>query len=153
MTLRGKLISIGILILPLLFGLSYYVGAISSDLHALTSSTNGQIVVNSPSVYTRQRLVNDRFAQSAWLKEQLKVTSPNPAKEREFYAIDEVLIGGSLATTRANAAAAVIQKIRLMALILRRMGKQIRRRFRVRAQKPKLPERTRRPQHRKTPIL
>jgi hypothetical protein len=38
------------------------------------SPSDGFIIVNSPSIYTRQRLVNDRLTQTAWLKEQLDVT-------------------------------------------------------------------------------
>jgi hypothetical protein len=34
----------------------------------------GKIVVNSPTVYTRQRLVNDRLDQAHWLRTQLKST-------------------------------------------------------------------------------
>ncbi len=35
------------------------------------SATYGDIWVDSPEVYTRERLVNDRFTQDAWLKKQL----------------------------------------------------------------------------------
>lgn len=35
------------------------------------SATYGNIWVDSPEVYTRERLVNDRFTQDAWLKKQL----------------------------------------------------------------------------------
>ncbi|MCF3639880.1 hypothetical protein LXM94_07850 [Rhizobium sp. TRM95111] len=34
--------------------------------------TSGSIYVDSPEVYTRERLVNDRYEQAAWLQEQLK---------------------------------------------------------------------------------
>jgi hypothetical protein len=44
----------------------------------------GQIIVNSPTVYTRQRLVNDRLAQSQWLQEQLKQA------EKEFRSVAQV---------------------------------------------------------------
>ena len=47
----------------------------------------GRIIVSSPSVYTRQRLVNDRLTQSAWLQDQLRVTEKPPT---EFRAVDEV---------------------------------------------------------------
>ena len=39
-------------------------------------TTLGSIVVGSPAIYTRERLVNDRFLQDAWLADQL-----NPASE------------------------------------------------------------------------
>src|SRR5438067_774787 len=35
-------------------------------------ATEGQIIVSSPAVYTRQRLVNDRLSQTSWLRDQLK---------------------------------------------------------------------------------
>jgi hypothetical protein len=53
-----------------------------------TPRYDGQIIVNSPAVFTRQRLVNDRLAQSAWLQEQLRVTSRE--FDSAFRSIDEV---------------------------------------------------------------
>ena len=47
----------------------------------------GQIIVGSPAVYTRQRLVNDRLSQTSWLQEQLRVTE---GIDSEFRGIDEV---------------------------------------------------------------
>ena len=44
-----------------------------------------------PTVYTRQRLVNDRLAQAAWLNDQLLITKtkdPNPT----FRSIDQVRV-------------------------------------------------------------
>jgi hypothetical protein len=38
-------------------------------------TTLGTIVVGSPAIYTRERLVNDRFLQDAWLSSQLDPTS------------------------------------------------------------------------------
>ncbi|MEJ2310456.1 MAG: hypothetical protein P8Z78_14235, partial [Gammaproteobacteria bacterium] len=35
-------------------------------------TTTGRIYVDSPEVYTRERLVNDRYDQGYWLREQLK---------------------------------------------------------------------------------
>ena len=49
---------------------------------------HGVIVVSSPTIYTRQRLVNDRLLQEEWLDEQLKLTSGD--KTREFRSIDAV---------------------------------------------------------------
>lgn len=48
---------------------------------------DGQIIVNSPTVYTRQRLVNDRLSQSTWLQKQL-VAAENA--DSEFHSIDQV---------------------------------------------------------------
>jgi hypothetical protein len=41
-------------------------------------TTTGQIIVDTPEVYSRERLVNDRFKQAAWLDEQLKATDSLP---------------------------------------------------------------------------
>lgn len=54
-----------------------------------TSTRDGNIIVNSPSIYTRQRLVNDRLSQTSWLQEQLNATRP----DQEFRSIDEVRSG------------------------------------------------------------
>jgi hypothetical protein len=48
------------------------------------AQTRGQIYVDTPEVYTRERLVNDRFRQQAWLDSQLQRT-------------DDLLKGGSFA--------------------------------------------------------
>jgi hypothetical protein len=49
--------------------------------------SDGQIIVNSPTVYTRQRLVNDRLSQAAWLQQQLKAAD---APEDQFRSVDQV---------------------------------------------------------------
>jgi hypothetical protein len=36
-------------------------------------TTKGVIVVDSPEVFTRERIVNDRRLQEAWLKKQLEL--------------------------------------------------------------------------------
>lgn len=51
-------------------------------------SYDGRIIVSSPSVYTRQRLVNDRLLQTAWLKTQLDVTKNN-VDSASFEVINE----------------------------------------------------------------
>lgn len=48
----------------------------------------GKIVVNSPTVYTRQRLVNDRLDQAHWLRTQLKSTEVG--YDQKFNSIDQV---------------------------------------------------------------
>ena len=47
------------------------------DIFYALTAKDGQIIVGSPTVYTRQRLVNDRLAQTAWLNDQLRVTPAN----------------------------------------------------------------------------
>src|SRR5205807_4069443 len=37
-------------------------------------TTTGEIIVGSPEVYSRERLVNDRFQQTTWLEQQLRLT-------------------------------------------------------------------------------
>ena len=44
----------------------------SRDAPPSREPTLGRIYVESPEVYTRQRLVNDRFAQDAWLRDQMR---------------------------------------------------------------------------------
>ena len=43
----------------------------------------GKIIVESPEVYTRERLVNDRLRQTVWLRKQMHATE-NVLKEGEF---------------------------------------------------------------------
>ncbi len=40
-------------------------------LSSFKGSTYGLIYIDTPEVYTRERLVNDRFQQDAWLRRQL----------------------------------------------------------------------------------
>jgi hypothetical protein len=49
---------------------------------------DGQIIVNSPTVYTRQRLVNDRLEQARWLKSQLDETEIE--KGANFKIVDQI---------------------------------------------------------------
>lgn len=53
----------------------------------VTHAKNGSIIVNSPTVYTRQRLVNDRLDQARWLRKQLEITE---SKNNAFKMIDQV---------------------------------------------------------------
>jgi hypothetical protein len=48
---------------------------------------DGQIIVNSPTIYTRQRLVNDRLSQAAWLQRQLKAADDY---DKQFLSVDQV---------------------------------------------------------------
>ena len=45
------------------------------------STTLGQISVDTPEIYTRERLVNDRFLQDAWLTRELDRESINPGQQ------------------------------------------------------------------------
>jgi len=52
---------------------------------------DGKIIVNSPTVYTRQRLVNDRLDQAHWLRSQLELTDNGPSdKFQKFQSIDQI---------------------------------------------------------------
>jgi hypothetical protein len=64
-------------------------------LQALTAR-DGHIIVNSPTVYTRQRLVNDRLSQAAWLQEQLLVTK---GSDPTFRSLDQVRVRRSANAT------------------------------------------------------
>ena len=44
----------------------------------------GEIYIDSPEIYTRERLVNDRFREDAWLKEMLKLLSGEDAALQGF---------------------------------------------------------------------
>lgn len=48
-----------------------------SAVSSKPGTTFGQIYVDTPEVYSRERLVNDRFQQDAWLREKLR---ENPAQ-------------------------------------------------------------------------
>ena len=41
-------------------------------------TVHGSIILSSPTVYTRQSLVNDRLSQASWLTKQLKLTEKEP---------------------------------------------------------------------------
>src|SRR6267142_365299 len=56
--------------------------------HFFENGRDGSIIVNSPTVYTRQRLVNDRLDQARWLRTQLEFTEEK--REAEFKSIDAV---------------------------------------------------------------
>lgn len=54
----------------------------------INHAEDGKIIVNSPTVYTRQRLVNDRLDQARWLRSQL--LSTENANDKEFKSIDTI---------------------------------------------------------------
>jgi hypothetical protein len=49
--------------------LLHFIGLISVNIYPF--STTGSVFVDSPEIYTRERLVNDRYDQDYWLHEQL----------------------------------------------------------------------------------
>jgi hypothetical protein len=57
------------------------------DVIQAVTAQDGMIIVNSPTVYTRQRLVNDRLSQTAWLQDQLFVTKE---VDPTFRSVDQV---------------------------------------------------------------
>jgi hypothetical protein len=65
----------------------------------LRPPSNGLILVTSPTVYTRQRLVNDRLAQTSWLQEQLEVTK---GSESEFRPLDRITNVSSVRLSNSN---------------------------------------------------
>ena len=56
--------------------------------------TTGQIIVDSPKVYTRERLVNDRLEEARWLESQLKKT------DDELFSSRFQSVAGKLTTLR-----------------------------------------------------
>jgi hypothetical protein len=68
---------------------------------------DGQIIVNSPTVYTRQRLVNDRLEQARWLKSQLDETEIG--KDTNFKIVDQ--IHSSAATSALGVGATTPDKV------------------------------------------
>ena len=53
-----------------------------------TAGFSGVIIVESPEVYTRERLVNDRLRETAWLERQLLVTEKKPDRDAGFTTIE-----------------------------------------------------------------
>src|SRR4051794_11635000 len=49
-----------------------YGGYLAWDRIDSTPETEGTIFVETPQVYTRERLVNDRFVQESWLRNELE---------------------------------------------------------------------------------
>jgi hypothetical protein len=76
--------------LLVLGGAAFYFSPELSD--TLMRARPGQIIVNSPTVYTRQRLVNDRLNQASWLRDQLKLADRITAEKatEPFRMIDQV---------------------------------------------------------------
>lgn len=63
--------------LPTLGGLALLLVAATWTYDAFfdeTPETYGQLVVDSPEIYTRERLVNDRFVEDAWLRRKLRAS-------------------------------------------------------------------------------
>lgn len=59
--------------LPILaVGAALVVGWVVAASEVLRSENFGAIYVESPEIYTRERLVNDRYRQDAWLEKQLE---------------------------------------------------------------------------------
>lgn len=59
----------------------------------VTQVDDGKIIVNTPTVYTRQRLVNDRLDQARWLRTQLEATENG--KDKNFKIVDQVQVVSS----------------------------------------------------------
>ena len=75
----------------LLASLAIAAGAIGVVIKTLANSsvTKGTIILGSPTIYTRQRLVNDRLEQTSWLRDQLSLTQDDKAKD--FLSIDAIV--------------------------------------------------------------
>ncbi|HXQ04801.1 MAG TPA: hypothetical protein VN831_08605 [Bradyrhizobium sp.] len=84
---RPVLATIAGVVAVLIFGGLYYEKRPLFDFfnHA---DKDGKIIVNSPTVYTRQRLVNDRLDQAHWLRSQLELTDSGLSDK--FQSIDQI---------------------------------------------------------------
>lgn len=69
-----------------------------------TMATYGVIIVESPEVYTRERLVNDRLRETAWLERQLQVTENGLKKNSDFTTVEATLLGANHLGVRAAVA-------------------------------------------------
>ena len=69
-----------------------------------TLATYGVIIVESPEVYTRERLVNDRLRETAWLERQLQVTEGGLKKDTDFTTVEATLRGADNLSVRAAVA-------------------------------------------------
>ena len=65
-------------------------------------SIPGSIILNSPTIYTRQRLVNDRLSQANWLNKQLEETERDPEK---FKSLDAYSVTSDILTLNARVTA------------------------------------------------
>jgi hypothetical protein len=76
------ILAVGLLLVifcPVILNLSRFI-----SLPTLSLSSGSAIYVDSPEIYTRERLVNDRYDQDYWLQEQLKQL--DQAKANRFIA-------------------------------------------------------------------
>lgn len=88
----------------------YQSGVLARYGTELAPETYGRIYVESPEVYTRQRLVNDRLAQDAWLNRQLETIDAETSRFIEAWSeqrleLDVALRAGSGTPAQASAAA------------------------------------------------
>lgn len=84
----GRRIIIGIALVLVVATAHLWAPAWWQSVRDVLFPAEGKIIVGSPAVYTRQRLVNDRLAQTSWLQDQLKVTE----RDQPFRGIDEVRV-------------------------------------------------------------
>src|SRR5215208_5002779 len=59
-------------LIALLLLLGAYGAYILTNWEALAPQTEGTVFIETPQIYTRERLVNDRFVQESWLRDVLK---------------------------------------------------------------------------------
>ena len=80
-----------LLTVSLIFATAFFNTRFASNLFSFWPfSTTGQVFVESPEVYTRERLVNDRYQQEFWLRQQLENSdsSKNFISSRKLERID-----------------------------------------------------------------
>ena len=78
------------------------------DRNSFVAGTEGTVFVETPQIYTRERLVNDRFVQESWLREVLK-EEPDFSPEEIIAVTDQKKIDVGMGGTDAQKPAVAAQ--------------------------------------------
>ena len=91
------ILPVGVVFLAFVAFLAWSSGLVDN----FRSETPGVVHIESPQIYTRERLVNDRFREQAWLEKQLKELE-NRAEIISSYRKDSVRFSAKSAPTGAD---------------------------------------------------
>ncbi|OSP55480.1 hypothetical protein [Pseudoruegeria sp. SK021] len=102
------LVVAAIAVLAAAFALPYLAEATQTIRTALTrpATTAGLVFVESPEVYTRQRLVNDRYGQDAWLRAKLAEIDDPDTSFIDIYSVQQQFRDAGITLSLGPAAAA-----------------------------------------------
>ncbi len=92
---KTRIALVALLALLLGAGTGFYVRPVRDS--GVFGTTTGEIIVGSPGVYSRERLVNDRFQQATWLEQQLGST------DRQDWDVQGSVKSSSTDVTKLNA--------------------------------------------------